>query len=97
MSQLSETSAVTRDVVHDAQRTVVKNGTSATPVVITEQEVMFGTRPAMLSRAASAPHRFIDVIRAAAASLQLPPPRRHYPTDTGYLERSRMAREMDRL
>jgi hypothetical protein len=97
MSQLSGTFESTRDVVHDAQRTVVTDGTAAAPVVITEQEVMYGTRAAMFSRAASAPHRFIDVIRVAAASLRLPPPRRRYPIDSGYLERSRMAREMDRL
>ena len=97
MSQLPKTFEATRDVVHDAQRTVVTDGTAAAPVVITEQEVMFGTRAALPSRTASAPRRFIDVIRAAVASLQLPPPRRHHPVESGYLERSRMAREMDRL
>ena len=33
----------------------------------------------------------------AAGSLHLPPPRQRHPVDTGYLERARMAREMDRL
>jgi hypothetical protein len=50
-----------------------------------------------LLRKASTPHRWIDAIRVAAGSLHLPPPRQRYPMDTGYLERSRMAREMDRL
>ncbi|MGA9489650.1 MAG: hypothetical protein WBV80_05275 [Mycobacterium sp.] len=97
MSQLAETSVATRDVVNDPQQDAIKDGTSAAPVVITEQEVLFGTRVATSSRVGSAPRRLFDAIRAAAASLQLPPPQPRYPTDLGYLERSRMAREMDRL
>ena len=96
MSQLAERSVATRDVANDTQRARVQD-TSAAPVIITEQEVLFGTRAATSSRVTSAPRRLFDAIRAAAASLQLPPPRQHYPTDMGYLERSRMAREMDRL
>ncbi|BBX48014.1 hypothetical protein GCM10009641_09420 [Mycobacterium cookii] len=97
MSQLAETSVVARDVASEAESATVKDGTPAAPVVITEQEVLFGTRAATSSRVASAPRRWIGAIRAAAASLQLPPPRQHYSTDTSYLERSRMAREMYRL
>ena len=97
MSQLSETSVATRDVVPEAPRAALEDAASTSPVVITEQEVMFGTRAALSSRVASAPHRLIDAIRSAAASLQLPAPPKHYPTDTGYLEHSRMAREMYRL
>jgi hypothetical protein len=97
MSQLTETSAMTRDVAHDTQRDVMQNGTSAAPVVITEQEVLFGTRAALSPRVASLPRRLIDAIRAATTSLQLPPAGRHYRTDLGYLEHSRMAREMERL
>ena len=97
MSQSTTTSAITREVVQEAAPTSEKDETSAAPVLITEQEVLFGTRAAMLLRKAYNPHRWIDAIRVAAGSLHLPPPRQHFPTDTGYLERSRMAREMDRL
>jgi hypothetical protein len=97
MSQSTTTSATTREVVQEAAPTSEKDGPSPAPNLITEQEVLFGTRAAMLPRKASNPHRWIDAIRVAAGSLHLPPPRQHYPTDTGYLERSRMAREMDRL
>ena len=97
MSQSTTTSATTREVVQEAAPTSEKDGTSAAPVLITEQEVLFSTRVALLLRKASTPHRWIDAIRVAAGSVHLPPPRQHYPMDTGYLERSRMAREMDRL
>jgi hypothetical protein len=97
MSQSTTASARTHEVVHEATPTSGKDETSAAPVLITAQEVLFSTRVALLLRKASAPHRWIDAIRVAAGSLHLPPPRQHYPMDTGYLERSRMAREMDRL
>ena len=97
MSQSTTTSAETREVVQTAAPTSGKDETPAAPNLITEQEVLFGTRAAMLLRKASTPHRWIDAIRVAAGSLHLPPPRQRYPVDTGYLERSRMAREMDRL
>jgi hypothetical protein len=96
MSQVTEIFAAERDVVRETQQTKVTDGASAAPVVITEQEVMFGTRAARSSRVASVPHRLLNTIRTATAQ-RLPPPRQHYPADLGYLERSRMAREMDRL
>jgi hypothetical protein len=43
MSQSPTTSAATPDVTQDAEPTVVKNGMSHAPVLITPQEVMFGT------------------------------------------------------
>lgn len=97
MSQSTTTSAAPREVVHPAAPTSETEGTSPASVLITEQEVLFATRAAVLPRKASAPRRWIDAIRVAAGSLHLPPPRQHYPTDMGYLERARMAREMDRL
>ncbi|MFZ0225855.1 MAG: hypothetical protein WA622_17070 [Mycobacterium sp.] len=96
MHQSTKTSAMTRDVVQIATPTTVKEDTSPAPVFITEQEVLFGTRAAVSSRMASIPRRLIDTMRVAVAALQPPPPR-HYPRDRGYFERSRMAREMDRL
>jgi hypothetical protein len=97
MSQMTEIFAAERDVVRGTQQTNVTDGASAAPVVITEQEVLFGTRVATSPRRATLPHRLIGAVRTAATSLRLPPPRQHYPADLGYLERSRMAREMDRL
>ena len=90
MSQLTTTSAETRDVIQ-------KDGTSHAPVLFTPQEVMFSTAAALSPRRPSASRRLIDAIRGLGAALHRPPARRHYPKDTGYLERSRMAREMDRL
>ncbi|MFZ0715023.1 hypothetical protein [Mycobacterium sp.] len=97
MSQSTTASALAREAVHEVEPTSVKDGTTPEPVLITEQEVLFSTRVALLVRRASDPHRLIDAIRVAAGSLRPPPPRRHYPKDTGYLEGARMAREMDRL
>ena len=97
MSQSTTTSATAREVVQEAAPTSEKDGTTAAPVLITEQEVLFSTRVALLLQKASTPHRWIDAIRGAAGSLHLPPPRQRHPVDTGYLERARMAREMDRL
>jgi hypothetical protein len=93
MSQSTTTSATTPEVAP----TSAKDETSAAPVLITAQEVLFSTRMALLLRKSSIPRRWIDAIRGAAGSLHLPPPRQRYPVDTGYLERARMAREMDRL
>lgn len=97
MSQSTTTSAITREVVHEVAPTSGKDGTTAEPVLITPQEVLFSTRVALLLRGASHRDRLIAAIRGAAGSLRLPPPRQRHPVDTGYLERARMAREMDRL
>jgi hypothetical protein len=97
MSQSTTTSETTREAVHTAAPTSEKDGPSPAPVLITAQEVLFSTRVALLLHKASTPHRWIDAVRGAAGSLHLPPPRQRFPMDTGYLERSRMAREMDRL
>ena len=97
MSQSTTASAGTREVVPTAAPTSEKDGTSAAPVLVTEQEVLLGTRAAVLPPKASSPHRWFDAIRVAAGSLHLPPPRQRFPMDTGYFERARMAREMDRL
>jgi len=90
MSQLTTTSAETRDVIQ-------KDGTSHAPVFITEQEVVFSTAAAMSPRPASISRRLIDAIRVVGAAAHRPPARRHYPQRSSYLELSRMAREMDRL
>lgn len=97
MSQSTPASAIAREAAHEVEPTSEKDGTSAAPVLITAEEVLFSTRVALLLGKASTPHRWINAIRSAVSSVHLPPPRRRYPMDTGYLERSRMAREMDRL
>jgi hypothetical protein len=97
MSHSSKTSAATPDVIQDAEPTLVKDGMSHAPVLITPQEVLLSTAAAMSSRPAPISRRLIDAIRGVGAALQLPPARRHYPSRLSYLEHSRMAREMDRL
>jgi hypothetical protein len=97
MSQSPTTSAATPEVIQDAEPTSLTDGTSHAPVLITPQEVVFGTAAATWSRRASISRRVIDAIRVVGAALDRPPARRHYPPRTSYLEESRMAREMDRL
>ena len=97
MSQPTTTSAATPDVIEDAEPTVAKDGTSRSPVVITEQQVVFSTAAAISSRPASISRRLIDTIRGVGVAMQRPPARRHYPQRSSYLESARMSREMDRL
>jgi hypothetical protein len=66
------------------------------PVLITEHEVMLGTAAAVRPRFTPIA-RMIGALRDVAAALQLPPPRPHYSHGGAYIERARMAREMDRL
>jgi hypothetical protein len=99
MPQLATTSAANREVVHNDAQTVQTNTTSPASVLITEQEVLFGTRAAsvVFPQKASTHRGWIEALRVAVGSLHLPPPRQHYPRDPSYLERARMGREMDRL
>ena len=97
MSQSTTTSATTREVVHDSC-TDVGNGRDVCCARSDHRAGGAIRHPGgHVATKGVDPHRWIDAIRVAAGSLHLPPPRQHYPTDTGYLERSRMAREMDRL
>jgi len=73
MSQSLTTSAATPNVTQKAEPTVVKNGMSHAPVLITAQEVMFGTAAATSSRPASIPRRLIDTIRVVGVALHRPP------------------------
>ncbi len=66
------------------------------PVLITEQQVMFGTAAAASPRRASIVRRMIDAFRVAADALRPPPPRPIY-SPPAYFEGARMSREMDRL
>ena len=91
------TSAIPSDVIPDTVETPEKGSASSAPVLITEQEVLLGTRVAASPARASITRRMFDAVMEATRSLHLPPPHSHYPTDMGYLERARMAREMERL
>jgi hypothetical protein len=97
MSQSPNTSAATPDVIPHAEPTVVEDGTSHAPVLITPQEVVFSTAAARSLRPATISRRLIDAIRVVGAALRPPPLQRHFPQRISYLEDSRMAREMDRL
>jgi hypothetical protein len=78
----------------------------STPVVITEQQVLFATAAALPVQPGKASRRWTEAIRAIGASVRAAlvtssdearPARRHYPARNEYLEDSRMAREMLRL
>lgn len=96
MSESATKSVATSDVIDDAGPIAVEDAKSPAPVVITEQQVMFGTAVA-LSRRPSVSRRLIDAIRVVGSALRPPPPKRHYPQRSSFLEHSLMAREMDRL
>jgi hypothetical protein len=66
------------------------------PVLITEQEVMFGTAAALSPRSTPITRRMLGGLRVAAATVRPPPPRPNY-ARASYIERARMSREMDRL
>ena len=96
MSQSPPKSAATPNAIQDDDPTLVKDGMSHAPVLITPQEVVFSTAAA-LSRPASISRRVIDAIRVVGAASHRPPARRHYPPRFSCFEDARMAREMDRL
>jgi hypothetical protein len=84
----------------------VLEATPRTPVLITEQQVLFATAAAVPLHPAKTSRSWTDRARTIGASLRaaivtpsndaLPKPR-HYPSRNDYLEDSRMAREMLRL
>jgi hypothetical protein len=77
-----------------------------TPILITEQQVLFGTAAAMPLQPAKSSRRWAGTARSIGASLRsafpttsndVEPHRRHYPSRKHFLEESRMTREMLRL
>jgi hypothetical protein len=77
-----------------------------TPVLITEQQVLFATAAAVPLQPSKTGRRWVEAVRAIGASLRAAvatssnedrPKRRHYPARNDFLEDSRMAREMMRL
>ncbi len=74
-----------------------------TPVLITEQQVMFATAAAVPLQPAKIGRRWIEVVRGVGAGLRAAvvtssnearPKRPHHPARNDFLEDSRMAREM---
>ncbi|MDT5334178.1 MAG: hypothetical protein QOF31_5475 [Mycobacterium sp.] len=77
-----------------------------TPVLITEQQVLFATAAAVPLQPTRTSRRWTEAVRAIGASVkaafvtssdEAEPKRRHYPARNEYLEDSRMSREMLRL
>src|SRR5271166_4315691 len=68
-------------------------------VLITEQEVLFGTAAALPARRESITRRFVALMRRmfAASAHASRPPRRDVPKRYEFLESALMGREMDRL
>jgi hypothetical protein len=78
---------------------------AAAPILITEQEVALSTaaavplRPTRIRRGAAAISAALAALRRMSEALtpDVREPRRHYPRRYEFLERSCMAREMERL
>lgn len=77
-----------------------------TPVLISEQQVLFASAAAVPLRPAKTSRPWADAVRVIGATLRAVfmestddtrPKPRHYPPRNDYLESSRMAREMYRL
>jgi hypothetical protein len=104
MSELLTSFDVAPEVVE--QPAEIAEVSPRTPVLITEQQVLFATTAALPLQPAKTSRRWTDVMHAIGASVRAAfvtssdeprPARRHYPGRNEYLEDSRMAREMLRL
>lgn len=98
MSESPEVVAVMADLAEDTQP-LVERDSSRTTTLITEHEVHFGTAAAVSLPRKTVGSRLTGAVRRLFVSSTADgrPPRRHYPRHYGYIEDSRMAREMDRL
>jgi hypothetical protein len=104
MSTLTVPIEATQDVIasaavsaDDLARAPALETEAAPPVLITEQEVIFGTAVALQPPSIPTTRRMVGVLRAVATALRPPPPRPHYARRAGYLESAAMSREMGRL
>src|SRR5258708_34044979 len=104
MSELLAPFDVAPDVVE--QPADVADASPRPPVLITEQQVLFGTAAALPLQPAKSRRRLTEVVRAIGASVRAAfvtssdeagPMRHRDPPRNDYLEDSRMAREMLRL
>jgi hypothetical protein len=104
MTELLARFAVTPEVVD--QPADIVEASPRTPVLITEQQVLFATAAALPLQPAKTGRRWTEVVRAIGASVRAAvvtsgeearPKRQHYPARNDYVDDSRMAREMLRL
>ena len=104
MSELLAPFGAAREVEHDIAEVV--EAPPRTPVLITEQQVLFATAAALPLQPEKAGRRFVEALRALGASAKAvfttsgddaQPKSRRNPPRHDYLENSRMAREMLRL
>jgi hypothetical protein len=87
----------------DAEQPAAVKAPPRTPVLITEQQVLFATAAAVPLQPARTSPRWTQAVRAfitaafVKSSDDSQPKPRHYPSRNDFLEDSRMAREMMRL
>jgi hypothetical protein len=103
MSELLASSGASPDAV---AQPADAEASPRTPVLITEQQVLFATAAAVPLQPTKTSRRWIEAVRAIGANVKAAfvtssnedrPKRRHYPGRNDFLEDSRMAREMLRL
>ena len=104
MTELLAPFAIAPEVVE--QPADIAEASPRTPVLITEQQVLFATAAALPLQPANTSRRWPEVVRAIGASVRAAvvtssdearPKRQHYPARNDFLDDSRMAREMLRL
>ena len=86
----------------EVEQPAVAEASPHTPVLITEQQVLFATAAAVPLQPTRTTRRWTDAVRAIGAAFvrsgnEVRPKRQHYPARDGFLDDSRMAREMLRL
>jgi hypothetical protein len=87
---------VIEDPVRQTQSAAPSDEVSSPELLITEQEVVFGTAAAVPLQRRKIGRRLVAVLSAMSADASRPRAR-YYPIRAYYLERALMAREMDRL
>jgi hypothetical protein len=99
MSQSKSASVSTADASYEPTAAAPAAPAPSAEVLITEQEVLFGTSVAAPAPGKSIVRRFVaSITRIFAVSTPASrPQRRDYPKHYEFLERSLMGREMDRL
>ena len=87
---------VIEDPVPQTRSAAPSDEVSSPELLITEQEVVFGTAAAVPLQPGKIGGRLVAVLFGISADASRPRAR-YYPTRAYYLERALMAREMDRL
>lgn len=103
MSELLAPLAVTPE--EPEQPAGIAEAPPRTPVLITEQQVLFATAAALPLQPAKTSRRWVEALRAIGAGVKAAvtsshdarPKQQHYPARNDFLEDSRMSREMLRL